>query len=135
MLVGRTDASTLDARCPSHPLVAPESESYPLGPAILESHVNRTILGKHKDCFLKQANIIQQEGPGQLSIPDIVDYGKACRGLCKSKTPQLLLAMQELLWDEWSKLFGPDSVGEDIFMVAEVYASEHVVNGHREQQP
>ena len=57
----------------------------------------------------------------KYTVLDKVDYGSQCRGLCSS-SPQIQLAMQEILWKEWALRFNsPNKINQDVLMVYEVY--------------
>ena len=75
-------------------------------------------LAKVKKALQDSSNIILQVPTKFLKN---IDYGTCCRGLCSSKIPEVSLAMQGLLRDEFAKRFRPESVKEDIMMAFDVF--------------
>ena len=96
----------------------------------LDEHLKAkgTSLAKEKKALQDKSNIILQVDTKFLKE---INYGTCCRGLCSSKNPEVPLAMQGLLRDEFAKRFRPESVKEDIMMAFEVFpgsaARRHVV--------
>ena len=61
--------------------------------SILESCLQQNTLNEIKTAFISKANQVWQTP--DLEIPEVVDYGEACRGLCNSKTPRVPHAMMQ----------------------------------------
>ena len=58
-------------------------------------------------------------------VPPVVDYGKQCRGLCEKKASVYQKAMQEMLWEEWARIFdNPRAVNRDLLMAYEACAGD-----------
>ena len=122
VLVGRASPSSDLSLCCS--TSSPSLPAHPLLPDILNSYLEDERLATIKSTFTGKANRVQQECP--RCIPAEADYGHQCRGLCEHTTPQLQLAMQNLLFEAWSSRFRRLESG-NIMMVAEVYSGGNVV--------
>lgn len=92
---------------------------YPVLPAILNERLEKGgKLSSYKESFQGRANMMLQHG--EDIFDSVADYGCQCRGLCKSRTPQVTWCMQMCLLDRWAGCFGPKS--HNIMMVVEVYS-------------
>ena len=127
LLVGRSqplrpgEVATPGAGLPTGP-PNQEADPLPLSAQVLESYLQQTTLAKLKQKIHSTANIFQQAS--EYTIPQKVDYGHQCRGLCQ-KSPATQLGMQGVMWHEWSRVFdSPSKVNSDLLMVYEVYDSD-----------
>lgn len=92
----------------------------PLSPSIVDSCMVGNSLADLKLDLTTRANHFQQARA--YRIPDVVDYGSQCRGLCSEQTPAIQLGMQELVFKEWARIFdSPRAVNHDALMMYEVY--------------
>ena len=90
---------------------------FPVLPAILSARLEEGGLSLFKESFQGRANMMLQHGADIFD--SVADYGCQCRGLCKSRTPQVAWRMQMCLLERWAGCFGPKS--DNIMMVVEVY--------------
>lgn len=86
---------------------------------VFDAFLQEAPLRVFRSDFIGKANRILQEP--DLAIPDVVQYGEPCRGLCCSTTPAFAQAMAGLLWHELGTRFSPDVVNQDILLLYEVF--------------
>ena len=121
VLLVATSEPSPDALAQIGALRSSSRSALPMSASILESCLQQNTLNEIKTAFISKANQVWQTP--DLEIPEVVDYGEACRGLCNSKTPRVPHAMMQLLWQQWAKRFTPYS--ENILLVCEVYRADH----------
>ena len=95
------------------------ADTSPLATSFLERELSKTSLGQLKDDFVTRSNKV--EPAGRFVVPENVNYGKRCRGLCEASTPRSVLGMESLLHELWATAFDAAKVNTDVLMVCEVY--------------
>ena len=121
LLVGLSDPQPTGVAIPRSgpPSSHPDPQPLPLSTDVLDTYMSTSTLASLKRELYTKANKFQQTR--EFVIPDKVDYGSQCRGLCGC-SPAVQLGMQDLLWQHLARVFNaPTKVNSDFLIVYEVY--------------
>ena len=104
-------------------LQGPVPDPVPLIPDALEQHIAKG-LGNIKEAFTARSNKVVPAGA--FKVPDKVDYGTQCRGLCIKTLTSTSMRLQRKLLDIWELNFKPDAIKDDVVFVYEIYNKQRV---------
>ena len=123
IMVGLGEASEHHLAEAPPPMTTPDT-THPLSEGVLRGWLRdrkKHQIGQFCESFCTKANCIHGVGP--ITVPEVVDYGRQCPGLCVD-APREQRLLHEHLVALWGSRYTPASVGSDILVRVRVYMTD-----------